>query len=106
TLGPKPTGAAAVYLRALCLRGTGSLLRAAASFQDVADRYPDSNLRDYALLAKADAFLQAKDFRSAAEEFSRAAARVRDEKVRAEAELRSAGSVYLSGQVDSSLTLL
>jgi TolA-binding protein len=64
-LGAKPAGAAAVYLRALCLRNTGSLLKAAASFQDVADRYPDSNLRDYALLAKADAFLKAKDYRSA-----------------------------------------
>jgi len=105
-LGPKPSGAAAIYLRALCLRGSGSLLKAAASFQDVADRYPDSNLRDYALLAKADAFLKAKDYRSAGEEFARAAERVRDDKVRAEAELRWAGSVYLAGQVDSSLALL
>src|SRR5258706_9335697 len=105
-LGPKPTGAAAIYLRALCLRGSGSLLKSAAAFQDVADRYPDSSLRDYALLAKADAFLQAKDYRSAADEFARAAEKVRDDKVRAEAELRSAGSIYLSGQVDSSLALL
>ena len=105
-LGPKPTGAAAIYLRALCYRGSGSLLKAAAAFQDVADRYPDSSLRDYALLAKADAFLKAKDYRSAAEEFARAAERVRDDKVRAEAELRSAGAVYLTGQIDSSLALL
>ena len=105
-LGPKPEGASAIYLRALCLLGSGSLLRAAAAFQDVADRYPDSSLRDAALLAKADAFLSAKDYRSAAEEFARAAERVRDDKVRAEAELRSAGAVYLAGQIDSSLVLL
>src|SRR5258705_581841 len=105
-LGPKPSGAAATYLRALCFKSSGSLLKAAAGFQDVADRYPDSTLRDHALLAKADAFLQAKDYRSAAQEFSRAAEKVRDDKVRAEAELRSAGSIYLSGQVDSSLALL
>jgi len=105
-LGPKPSGAAAIYLRALCYRGSGSLLKAAAAFQDIADRYPDSNLRDYALLAKADAFLKAKDYRSAAEEFARAARQVRDDKVRAEAELRSAGAIYLSGQADSSLALL
>jgi TolA-binding protein len=104
-LGAKPSGAAAIYLRALCLRSSGSLLKAAASFQDVADRYPDSSLRDYALLAKADAFLKAKDFRSAGEEFARAAESVRNDKVRAEAELRSAGAVYLAGRVDSSLTL-
>jgi TolA-binding protein len=106
TLGPKPAGAAATYLRALCYRGSGSLLKAAAAFQDVADRYPDSNLRDYALLAKADAFLKAKDYRSAAEEFARAAEKVTDDKVRAEAELRTAGAVYLSGKIDSSLALL
>lgn len=105
-LGPKPTGAAATYLRALCFRATGSLLKAAASFQDVADRYGESNLRDYALLAKADAFLKAKDFRSAASEFNRAAERVHDEGLRAEAELRAAGAVYLAGNVDSSLALL
>ena len=105
-IGPKPTGAAATYLRALCFRGSGSLLRAAAAFQDVADRYPDSGLRDYALLAKADAFLQAKDYRSAAEEFARAADRVTNDKVKAEAELRSAGAIYLEGKVDSSLALL
>ncbi|HYQ88918.1 MAG TPA: tetratricopeptide repeat protein [Candidatus Binatia bacterium] len=105
-LGPKPTGAAATYLRALCFRGSGSLLRAAAAFQDVADRYPDSSLRDDALLAKADAFLQAKDYRSAAEEFARAADRVTNDKIKAEAELRSAGSIYLAGQIDSSLALL
>lgn len=105
-LGPKPTGAAAIYLRALCFRATGSLLKAAASFQDVADRFPDSNLRDYALLAKADAFLKAKDYRSAAEEFARASEKVQNESVRAEAELRAAGSVYLAGQIDSSLAML
>src|SRR5689334_74820 len=105
-LGPKPSGAPAIYLRALCLRASGSLLRAAAAFQDVADRFPDSGLHDDALLAKADAFLQAKDYRSAAEEFARTADRVKDDKVRAEAELRAAGSVYLAGEVDSSLALL
>src|SRR6267142_611042 len=105
-LGPKPAGPAAIYLRALCLLGSGSLLRAAAAFQDVADRYPESKLRDFAILAKADAFLRAKDYRSAAEEFAGAAQKVRDENVRAEAELRWAGSTYLAGSVDSSLALL
>ena len=105
-LGPKPLGAPGVYLKALCLRSTGSLLRAAAAFQDVADRYPDSKLRDYALLAKADAFLKAKDYRSAAEEFARASAKAQNPVVRAEADLRSAGSIYLSGQTDSSLAML
>jgi len=65
----------------------------------------DSPLRDLALLAKANAFLVARDDRSAAEEFARVAARVRDPQVKAEAELRSAGALFLAGQADSSLLL-
>jgi TolA-binding protein len=105
-LGPKPKGAAAGYLAALCQLQSGSLLRAAAGFQEVADRNPDSPLRDPALLAKANAFLVAKDFRSASTEFGRVAQRVNDEGVRAEAELRGAGSVFLAGAPDSALGLL
>jgi len=106
-LGPRPDGAAATYLVGVCQQALGARLLAAAAFQDVADRYPDSPLRDAALLAKADAFLDARDYRSAAQEFSRAAARMSDASpLRAEAELRSAGSVFLAGKTDSALTLL
>jgi TolA-binding protein len=105
-LGTKPTGAAAVYLQALCHLDQGSLLKAAAAFQEVATRYPDSPLRDAALLAKADAFLRARDAKSAAEEFGRAARDARDDGVRAEAELRQAGSLFVTGAVDSALPLL
>ena len=55
--GPRPPGAAAVYLRALCLARAGRALPSAAAFQEVAERYPDSPLRDHALLAKANTFL-------------------------------------------------
>jgi TolA-binding protein len=105
-LGPKPTGAVATYLKALCLDASGSRLKAAAAFQDVAERYPDSPLRDHALLGKANAFLAARDYRSAGEEFTRVASKVKDPVVKAEAELRAAGSVFLTGAVDSSLGLL
>jgi len=100
-LGPHPTGAAALYLQGVCFTATGSLLRAAAAFQEVADRYPGSRLRDPALLAKANAFLTAKDWRSAASEFARAADRITDPDLKAEAQLRAAGSVFLSGNRDS-----
>ena len=66
SLGPKPDGAAASYLLGLCHASTGSLLRAAAAFQEVADRWPSSPLADAARLAKANAFLMARDDRSAA----------------------------------------
>jgi len=105
-LGSRPTGPSALYLRALCLEKQGSLLKAAAAFQEVAERHPDSPLRDPALLAKANTFLVAGDFRSAAEEFSRVSARVSDGGIRAEADLRRAGAVFLSGGVDSALVLL
>jgi TolA-binding protein len=100
------TGPTATYLRGLLFRAQGAVLRSAASFQEVADRYPNSPLHDPALLGKADAFLVARDYRSAAEEFSRAATRAKDPHVVAEAELRGAGSLSLLGASDSALTLL
>jgi TolA-binding protein len=105
-LGPKTPGPSAAYLRGLCYRAQGSVLRSAACFQEVSDRNPDSPLRDPALLAKADAFLLAKDYRSAAEEFSRVATRAKDPKVIAEAEVRGAGSLMLAGMPDSALFAL
>ena len=96
-------GAAATYLAALCSDAQGSRLKAAALFQETAERFPDSPLRDHALLAKANAFLASGDHRSAAEEFARVAQRVSDPAVRAEAELRAAGALFLAGDLDSSL---
>ena len=105
-LGPKTSGPTAAYLRGLCYRAQGSVLKSAAAFQEVCDRYPDSPLRDPALLAKADAFLVAKDYRSAAEEFGRVTKKAQDPKIIAEAEVRGAGSLFLSGMADSSLLAL
>ena len=105
-LGPEPAGAAGRFMQAACLRATGDRLRAAAGFQGVADRYPDSPLRDPALLAKADVFLEAGDHRSAAEAFARVARRVHAPAIRAEAELRAAGARFLAGESDSALAQL
>ncbi|MBI1797383.1 MAG: tetratricopeptide repeat protein, partial [Candidatus Eisenbacteria bacterium] len=105
-LDAKPIDAPAVYLKALCLQKQGSLLKAAAAFQEAAERYPDAALRGPALLGKANTFLLAGDYRSASDEFARVAARVDDPAVRAEAELRAAGAVLLTGAADSALTLL
>jgi TolA-binding protein len=105
-LGPTHKGAAATYLYALCQSASGSLLRAAAAFQEVADRYPGTPLRDPALLGKANAFLAAKDYRSAASEFTRISGLINDRGLRAEAELRAAGSLFLTGANDTALTLL
>jgi TolA-binding protein len=105
-LGPAPAGPAALYLAALCHSAMGARLRAAATFQDVADHWPDSPLHDLALFAKAEAFLDAKDDRSAAAEFARVAPLVHDDALRGECELRMAGAVFLSGRTDSALTLM
>ncbi|HKQ20391.1 MAG TPA: tetratricopeptide repeat protein, partial [Candidatus Eisenbacteria bacterium] len=105
-IGAKPGGgAAAAYLRGLCHRSLGAVLQSAASFQEVSDRYPNSPLRDVALLGKADAFLRAKDYRSAAEEFTRAATKAKDPAVVGEAEIRAAGATLLAGHADSALAL-
>ncbi|TMQ55082.1 MAG: tetratricopeptide repeat protein [Candidatus Eisenbacteria bacterium] len=105
-LGPVHPGAAATYLYALCQSESHSLLRAAAAFQEVADRYPGSPLREAALLGKANAFLAARDYHSAASEYARITSLVSDPAIRAEAELRGAGSLFLTGANDSALTLL
>jgi TolA-binding protein len=99
-------GAALTYLRALCHRTLGSTLKAAALFQEVSERYPDSPLCDPARLGKANIFLASRDYRSAAQEFKRVVGRAHDPKIRAEAELRSAAAVFLAGSPDSSLPLL
>lgn len=99
-------GAAEVYLRALCLSAKGEVLKAAAKFQEAAERFPDSPIRDHALLAKANTFLHGGAYKSAAEEFSRVAGLVSRPEVRAEAELRHAASVFLAGDAASGADLL
>jgi TolA-binding protein len=105
-LGPKPEGARGAYLRGLCLQQQGSLLKAAAAFQDAAERVPATSLTDHALYAKANTFLLARDYRSASNEFARVAARVQNAEIRGECELRAGAAVFLSGAPDSALGLL
>ena len=105
-LGDRPQSAPALYLRALALARTGRALQAAAAWQEVADRWPDGPLADAARFAKANTFLAARDYRSAASEMARVASRANDTAIRAEAELRSAGAVFMSGAPDSALQLL
>jgi len=105
-LGERPQTAPALYLRALCLARNGQTLRAAAAWQEVADRWSDGPLADAARFAKANTFLGARDYRSAASEMARVAAKAKDPSFRAEAELRSAGAVFMTGDADSALMLL
>jgi TolA-binding protein len=106
-LGERPTSAPALYLRGLCLARLGQLLKAAAAWQEVAERWSQGPLAEHARLAKANTFLTARDYRSAAEEMARVAARVKDPAIKAEAELRAAGALFLAtGSTDSVLTLL
>lgn len=95
-----------IYLRGLCHAAQGNLLKAAASYQEVAERFASSPLRDAALFAKANAFLTSRAYRSAAEEFERARQKLQDPGLLAEAELRAAASVYLAGAPDSASVLL
>jgi len=105
-LGPKPEGARGAYLRGLCLEQQGSLLKAAAAFQDAAERLPRTAITDHALYAKANTFLLARDFRSASGEFARVATRVENAEIRGECELRAGAAVFLSGAPDSALAML
>jgi len=104
-LGETP-GASAEYLRGLALRAKGDMLPAAARFQTVAQKWPDSPLRDVALLAKADVFLASKAWKSAAEEFGRVAEAAKRDDIRAEAQMRQAAAVFLSGNNDQGIEML
>jgi TolA-binding protein len=97
---------AVVYLRGMCHEDLGETLKAAARYQETAERWPESDLRDPAMFAKADIFLRAGAYRSAAEEMARVSERSRRGDIRDEASLREAVAVYLEGEVDSSATLL
>ena len=106
-LGDRPTTAPALYLRGLCLSRMGQQLKAAAAWQEVAERWSQGPLADHARLAKANTFLTARDYRSAAEEMARVADRAKEPAVRAEAQLRAAGALFLAtGSTDSVLVLL
>ncbi len=96
----------ALYLRALCFEATGSSLKAAAAYQEVAERHPDSGLRDHAMLAKANIFLASGAYRSATEEFQRVAAAASNEGIKAEASLRRAACVFLDGNAPLASSLL
>ena len=106
TLEGAPRGAAETYLSALCLETKGDMLKAAAKFQDVSERFPDSPLRDAAMLAKANAFMTGKAFPSAADEYGRVVQKATDPKVQAEAELRQATATVLAGNPGKGAELL
>jgi TolA-binding protein len=96
-----PLDAACVYLRALTEEALKRPLQAAAKYQEVVDRYDDGRLRDVAMLSKANVFLKSSSYKSAAEEFDGVASRAHDPAVVAEARLRHAAAVYLSGDTDT-----
>lgn len=98
--------ASAIYLRALCHQDQGVMLKAAARFQEVAERYSDSPLRDRALLAKANTFLSSRAYRSAADEFARVVDLAADPAIRAEAALRRGVSDYFAGDSDDAVVQL
>lgn len=96
-LGAAPQGAVPLYLAGLCQAALGQALPAAAAFQAVATRYPQSTLRDPALFAKANTFLAGGAWRSAAEDFATVAGRSGDADLAAEASLREAVARHLDG---------
>ncbi len=100
------TGAAATYLRALSYEAEGAMLKAAAQYQEVSERYPESTLRDHAMLTKANIFMASGVYQSAIEEFDGVIERASLPEVRAEAELRRAASAFLNGDATRGADLL
>lgn len=105
-LGEAPDGALPLYLKGLCEAARGEPLAAAASFRSVAARHPRSPLRDAALFAKANTFLGAGAWRSAAEDFAAVADRAADTDLAAEAALRRAVALHLDGESSQAIAQL
>ena len=99
-LSDAPEGPATMYLRAMAFEAQGAALKAAALYQEVAERYPHSTLHDPAMLAKANIFLASGAYRSAAEEMSRVIEKSSRPDILGEAELRRAMAIYLDGNAE------
>ena len=104
-LAPAPS-AVSTYLRALSYDAMDEVLRAAAAYQEVYERYPDSVLRDRALYAKANTFLNGGAYRSAAEEFARVVEISQDPELQAEALLRQGAALYEEGSLVEATPIL
>lgn len=98
--------AAVVYLRALGYEAQGAMLKAAAQYREVIERYPNSTLRDPAMLSKANIFMTSGAYKSAAEEMALVAERASRTDIRGEAQLRQAMSVYYDGRAGEGADLL
>ncbi len=105
-LGDDPQGAGSLYLKGLCEAALEQPLPAAASFQAVAARYPQSPLRDAALFAKANTFLAGGAWRSAAEDFAVVVAGTSNADLAAEATVRQATACHLDGDSPKAIALL
>jgi TolA-binding protein len=106
SLGDTQDNAAVIYLRALGYEAQGAMLKAAAQYREVIERYPRSTLRDPAMLAKANIFLVSGAYKSAAEEMAAVVEKVSREDIRSEALLRQAMSIYLDGRTEEGMALL
>jgi TolA-binding protein len=102
---PEPN-ATSTYLTALCLDAQGEVLKAAAAYQEVFERYPESALRDRALYAKANTFLKGGAYRSAAEEFAMVTEISRHPELRAEAMLRRGASFFQENNFEEAVPVL
>lgn len=98
--------AGSIYLAGLAHQKKGEMLKAAARYREVAERYVHSPLRDPALLAKANIFLSSRSYKSAAEEMERVVADAERDDIRAEAMFRGAAAVYLDGRPDEGAEML
>jgi TolA-binding protein len=101
----EPT-APSLYLTGLSYQAAGQMLKGAAQYQTVVERFQYSPLCDHAMLAKADIFLESGAYKTAAEEFESVIARAKDQDVIAQAELRRAACIFLDNDFETGTQLL
>ena len=89
-----------LYLQALSYEALDDPLKAAAQYREVVERYHHSPLRDPAMLAKANIFLNSGAYKSAEEEMDRVVEEASRADIRGEAMLRKAVSIVLDGDAE------
>jgi TolA-binding protein len=105
-LGTELNTAAHFYLSGLSYDAQGDMLKAAAQYQNVYERFPKSTLRDHAMLAKANIFLASGGYKSAIDEYTRVIDTGSVEDVQAEARVRRAACLFLDGDAAGSTDML
>ncbi|MBU8870575.1 MAG: tetratricopeptide repeat protein [Gemmatimonadales bacterium] len=99
-----PLPALGLLLEGLCQEKLGAEYPAVIAFQNLLDEYPSSRLCGYAYLAKGRIFSLERDYRNAATEFEKLAAKIARPDIHSEARFLAAACHFLGGNTGEGIS--